>query len=68
MDAFRRDADGTDRGGMDTFHGKAFDVLTSSKLVEALDVTKEPVACAIAMAAARRSTWATARRCGTINC
>ena len=29
--------------GLDTFHGKAFDVLTSSKLVDALDVTKEPV-------------------------
>jgi hypothetical protein len=28
----------------DTFHERAFDVLTSSKLVEALDVTKEPVA------------------------
>jgi hypothetical protein len=27
----------------DTFHERAFDVLTSSKLVEALDVTKEPV-------------------------
>ena len=26
----------------DTFHDRAFDVLTSSKLVEALDVTKEP--------------------------
>jgi Protein of unknown function (DUF1501) len=29
-------------GATDTFHEKAFDVLTSSKLVEALDVTKEP--------------------------
>jgi hypothetical protein len=44
IDQLRRNADGTTRGGMDTFHGKAFDVLTSSKLVEALDVTKEPVA------------------------
>jgi hypothetical protein len=44
IDRFRRNADGTTRGGVDTFHGKAFDVLTSSKLVEALDVTKEPVA------------------------
>ncbi|HEX3152180.1 MAG TPA: DUF1501 domain-containing protein [Gemmataceae bacterium] len=43
MDAFRRNADGSTRNGVDTFHGKAFDVLTSSKLVEALDVTKEPV-------------------------
>jgi Protein of unknown function (DUF1501) len=43
MDDLRRNADGATRSGMDTFHGKAFDVLTSSKLVEALDVTKEPV-------------------------
>lgn len=43
MDQFRRRADSTDRNGADTFHDKAFDVLTSSKLVEALDVTKEPV-------------------------
>jgi hypothetical protein len=42
MDAFRRQSE-ANRGSMDTFHGKAFDVLTSSKLVEALDVTKEPV-------------------------
>jgi hypothetical protein len=44
IDQLRRSADGTTRGGLDTFHGKAFDVLTSSKLVEALDVTKEPAA------------------------
>src|SRR4051812_16576625 len=44
MDALRRNADGTTRNGLDTFHGKAFDVLTSSKLVEALDVTHEPAA------------------------
>lgn len=43
MDQFRRRADSADRNGADTFHDKAFDVLTSSKLVEALDVTKEPV-------------------------
>jgi hypothetical protein len=42
IDALRRHADGPTRSGTDTFHGKAFDVLTSSKLVEALDVTKEP--------------------------
>jgi uncharacterized protein (DUF1501 family) len=30
--------------GGDTFHERAFDVLTSSRLVDALDVTKEPVA------------------------
>ena len=43
MDNLRRAADSTDRTTADTFHNKAFDVLTSSKLVEALDVTKEPV-------------------------
>jgi hypothetical protein len=42
IDQFRRAADGSTRGNVDTFHGKAFDVLTSSKLVDALDVTKEP--------------------------
>jgi hypothetical protein len=42
MDALRRNVDGTTRSGMDTFHHRAFEVLTSSKLVEALDVTKEP--------------------------
>jgi hypothetical protein len=42
LDAYRRGADSTDRNGMDTFHDKAFDVLFSSKLVDALDVTKEP--------------------------
>jgi hypothetical protein len=31
-----------DSGSLGTFHEKAFEVLTSSKLVEALDVTKEP--------------------------
>ena len=43
MDAYRRGTDSTDRNGMDTFHEKAFDVLFSSKLVDALDVSKEPV-------------------------
>lgn len=43
LDAYRRNAEASNRAGMDTFHEKAFDVLTSSKLVEALDVTKEPV-------------------------
>jgi hypothetical protein len=43
IDAYRRNADSTGRNGMDTFHEKAFDVLFSSKLVDALDVTKEPV-------------------------
>ena len=42
MDRFKHDAD-TSRGiAADTFHDRAFDVLTSSKLVDALDVTKEP--------------------------
>jgi len=44
IDGLRRDADGSTRNGFDTFHGKAFDVLTSSKLVEALDVSKESAA------------------------
>jgi len=43
LDAYRRRADSTDRNGMDTFHDKAFDVLFSSKMVDALDVTREPV-------------------------
>lgn len=33
-----------DAGGLDVHYQKAFDVLTSSKLMEALDVEKEPVA------------------------
>jgi hypothetical protein len=43
IDNHRRRADSTARGGSDTFHDKAFDVLFSSKLVDALDVTKEPI-------------------------
>ncbi len=42
MDAFRKSAGRTNAISADTFHDRAFDVLTSSKLVEALDVTKEP--------------------------
>jgi hypothetical protein len=38
MDAMRR-AEG---GSTDTFHDRAFDVLASNKVVDALDVTKEP--------------------------
>ena len=38
LDSFRKAA-GT---SADTFHDRAFDVLTSSRMVEALDVTKEP--------------------------
>jgi hypothetical protein len=42
VDSFRRDADRVDRSGMDVYYQRAFDVLTSPKLVEALDVTREP--------------------------
>jgi uncharacterized protein (DUF1501 family) len=44
LDAFRKAAaaNQTNAVSADTFHDRAFDVLTSSKLVEALDVTKEP--------------------------
>ena len=42
VDGVRRAVDGADRAGMDTYYQRAFDVLTSSKLVEALDVMKEP--------------------------
>ena len=44
IDAFRKTAGQTSGVAADTFHDRAFDVLTSSKLVEALDVTREPVA------------------------
>jgi uncharacterized protein (DUF1501 family) len=43
MDSLRRGADSRNPFG-DTFHEKAFEVLTSSKLVEALDVTREAAA------------------------
>lgn len=39
MDRFRREADSLN--GMDALNQRAFDLLTSHKLVEALDVTKE---------------------------
>src|SRR5262249_4631855 len=42
MDAFRKASGQTNSPNTDTFHDRAFDVLTSSKLVEAIDVTKEP--------------------------
>src|SRR4051812_5624690 len=42
MDAFRRAADRSTGIAADTSHDRAFEVLTSSKLVDALDVTKEP--------------------------
>jgi hypothetical protein len=44
IDAFRRASGQSNAVPADTFHDRAFDVLTSSKLVEALDVTREPVA------------------------
>jgi hypothetical protein len=42
FDGFRRAADNADVSGMDTMYQRAFDVLTSSKLVEALNVEREP--------------------------
>jgi hypothetical protein len=42
VDGWKRDADGRDRTGMDPYYERAFDVLTSHKLVDALDVTREP--------------------------
>ncbi len=41
IDRIKKSADRTGSLGLDTFHDRAFDVLTSSKLVEALDITKE---------------------------
>ena len=42
MDRIKREAERNGSLGMDTFHDRAFDVLTSSKLVNALDISKEP--------------------------
>ena len=44
LDAYRRAAGQSNAVAADTFHDRAFEVLTSSKLVDALDVTKEPTA------------------------
>jgi Protein of unknown function (DUF1501) len=44
FEGIRRAVDGAEVSGMDAHYRRAFDVLTSSKLVEALDVEKEPVA------------------------
>ncbi|HZT79059.1 MAG TPA: DUF1501 domain-containing protein, partial [Gemmataceae bacterium] len=44
FDGFRRAADSAELGGMQSQYRRAFDVLTSSKLVQALDVTREPEA------------------------
>src|SRR5262245_27349487 len=43
FDDFRRGVDNSDVKAMEGIYGRAFDVLTSSKLVEALDVEREPV-------------------------
>ncbi len=42
FDAFRRAADSAEVSGMNGLYRRAFDVLTSSKLVEALNVEREP--------------------------
>lgn len=42
MDAFKRASVQSNAISADTSHDRAFEVLTSSKLVDALDVTKEP--------------------------
>jgi hypothetical protein len=42
VDRYRRKADAIDGRGVDEHYQRAFDVLTSSRLVDALDVTKEP--------------------------
>ena len=56
-------SDGSIASAWTCYYQRAFDVLTSSKLVDALDVTQGTGSrCATAMAAARRSTWATGRR------
>jgi hypothetical protein len=44
VDQWKRSDDGLDRTGMDIYYERAFDVLTSRKLVDALDVTREPAA------------------------
>jgi hypothetical protein len=44
VDQYRRAADRVDRSGMETYYQRAFDVLTSHKLVDALDVNREPTA------------------------
>jgi hypothetical protein len=41
VDRIRQGADGPERSGMNTYQGRAFEVLTSRKLVDALDVTRE---------------------------
>jgi hypothetical protein len=42
LDRFHRSIESSEVGGMDSCYQRAFDVLKSSKLVEALDVEREP--------------------------
>ena len=42
LDTFRKNAQRSTGMSLDTFHDRAFDVLTTSRMVEALDVTREP--------------------------
>lgn len=44
VDQLKRTLDSADLAGLDSHYRRAFDVLTSSKLVEALDLDREPVA------------------------
>jgi uncharacterized protein (DUF1501 family) len=43
LDAFRKASGQTNAIAADTFHDRAFDVLTSNKLIDAIDVTREPM-------------------------
>lgn len=44
IDQFRRDYDARAASGMETNYQRAFDILTSSRMLEALDIAREPVA------------------------
>jgi uncharacterized protein (DUF1501 family) len=44
VDGLRRSLDRADLSALDPYYARAFEVLSSSRLVEALDVTREPVA------------------------
>jgi hypothetical protein len=41
FDRFRRQVDSAEMGGMDSFYQRAFDVLATSRVAQALDVTRE---------------------------
>jgi hypothetical protein len=41
LDRFRRQVDSAEMGGMDSFYERAFDVLTSSRVAQALDLSRE---------------------------